>query len=102
MVPITACIYNGLDAAQIAEGTTAQRIFQQIGGAVGTVVMAIMLGSAGSAGTGGLSGQHAYALVFGLSCVILAAMILPLVYMTKPRIAEVTHSLIDRVSDCGL
>jgi EmrB/QacA subfamily drug resistance transporter len=76
MIPITACIYNGLDARQIAEGTTAQRIFQQIGAAVGTVVMAIILAGGGTC---------AYAIVFALSCVILIVMAAPLVSMTKSR-----------------
>jgi MFS family permease len=88
MVPITACIYTGLSARQIAEGTTAQRIFQQIGSAVGTVVMAVML----AANAGG-SGSHAYAAVFALSCLILAVMCVPLFYMAKTRKAAKQNPL---------
>jgi EmrB/QacA subfamily drug resistance transporter len=100
MVPITACIYTGLTPAQIAEGTTAQRIFQQIGAAVGTVVMAIMLSeqsssASGKSGAGALnSGIHflaapaSYQAVFALSCLILAVMAIPLYFMVKKEKTE--------------
>jgi hypothetical protein len=36
-------IYDGLDEKETAQGTTATRIFQQIGGAFGTALLAIVL-----------------------------------------------------------
>jgi MFS family permease len=43
MVPVMTTIYDGLDKKDIPQGTTATRIFQQIGGAFGTAVLAIIL-----------------------------------------------------------
>jgi EmrB/QacA subfamily drug resistance transporter len=41
-VPITASIYEGLKDEQISYGTITQRILQQIGGAFGTAILAIV------------------------------------------------------------
>ena len=43
MVPAMVTVYEGMDAKTVAQGTTAIRIFQQIGGAFGTAVFAILL-----------------------------------------------------------
>jgi len=42
-IPVMVSIYDGLTKEQAAHGTTATRIFQQIGGSVGTAVLAIIL-----------------------------------------------------------
>jgi EmrB/QacA subfamily drug resistance transporter len=42
-IPIMVSIYDGLTKEQVAHGTTATRIFQQIGGSIGTAVLAIIL-----------------------------------------------------------
>jgi len=42
-IPVMVSIYDGLTKEQAAHGTTATRIFQQIGGSVGTAVLAIVL-----------------------------------------------------------
>jgi len=42
-IPVMVSIYDGLTKEQVAHGTTATRIFQQIGGSVGTTVLAIIL-----------------------------------------------------------
>jgi len=42
-IPVMVSIYDGLTKEQVAHGTTATRIFQQIGGSVGTAVLAIIL-----------------------------------------------------------
>ena len=43
MVPGMTSVYNGLEKKDIPQGTTAMRIFQQIGGAFGTALLAIIL-----------------------------------------------------------
>jgi EmrB/QacA subfamily drug resistance transporter len=43
VVPIMVAIYDGLDLKDTAQGTTSMRIFQQIGGAFGTALLAILL-----------------------------------------------------------
>ena len=43
MVPGMTSVYNGLEKKDIPQGTTSMRIFQQIGGAFGTAVLAIIL-----------------------------------------------------------
>ena len=42
-IPVMVSIYDGLTKEQVAHGTTATRIFQQIGGSIGTAVLAIIL-----------------------------------------------------------
>jgi MFS family permease len=86
MVPITACVYTGLTPTQVSEGTTAQRIFQQIGGAVGTALMAIML----ACGLG-------YGWVYALCCLVLLIMLLPLRFMAGAKAATAPVAANDSV-----
>jgi len=51
LVPLTSALYVGLPRAAIPSATTGVRIFQQIGGALGTAVLAVILQHAMSHGT---------------------------------------------------
>jgi MFS family permease len=42
-VPVMVCIYDGLDTKDAAQGTVSSRMFMQIGSALGTAVLAIVL-----------------------------------------------------------
>ncbi|MDR0322221.1 MAG: DHA2 family efflux MFS transporter permease subunit [Treponema sp.] len=42
-VPVMVCIYEGLDTKDAAQGTVSSRMFMQIGSALGTAVLAIVL-----------------------------------------------------------
>ena len=44
LVPTTSAMYQGLPPAAVPPATTGIRIFQQVGGALGTAVLAVILG----------------------------------------------------------
>jgi len=52
LVPITTAAYIGLHHSDIPSATTGVRIYQQIGGALGTAILAVILQQAMHAGTG--------------------------------------------------
>jgi EmrB/QacA subfamily drug resistance transporter len=45
-VPVMVCIYDGLDTKDAAQGTVSSRMFMQIGSALGTAILAIVLSHA--------------------------------------------------------
>ena len=64
LVPVTTALYVGLPRDAIPSATTGVRIFQQIGGALGTAVLAVILAHSLPA-TGGPSGlAHAFEITF--------------------------------------
>jgi EmrB/QacA subfamily drug resistance transporter len=62
-IAMMVSIYDGLDAKEAAQGTTSMRIFQQIGGAFGTALLAIIL-SQGIAASGNADVSSAFSTVF--------------------------------------
>jgi hypothetical protein len=81
MIPVTTGVYDGLDKKDIPQGTTATRIFQQIGGAFGTAVLAIVL-SHGLAASGA-NMFSAFAKVFWWAAVFAAVSIVPVFFLKK-------------------
>lgn len=61
LVPVTTAVYAGLPSSAIASATTGVRIFQQVGGALGTAVLAVILQTS-LAGSADLA--HAFAITF--------------------------------------
>ena len=77
LVPVMTAVYVGLPQEAIPAATTGVRIFQQIGGALGTAVLAVILQHSLPAG-----GAHAFAITFtwvlGLTILaFLPALLLP-------------------------
>lgn len=71
VVPVTAALYVGLPREAIASATTGIRIFQQVGGASGTAVLAVILQTT-------LSFQITFAWVLGLTVLsFVPALLLP-------------------------
>jgi EmrB/QacA subfamily drug resistance transporter len=61
LIPITTAAYIGLPHSEIPSATTGVRIFQQVGGALGTAILAVILQHAISAA----AGPHGIADAFG-------------------------------------
>ena len=81
MVPLMTCVYDGLNKKDIPQGTTATRIFQQIGGAFGTAVLAIVLSHGLAA-----SGKNiviAYDQVFWWTALFALVSIIPVFFLNK-------------------
>jgi MFS family permease len=82
LVPITTAAYIGLPHSDIPSATAGVRIFQQIGGALGTAVLAVILQQALHAAPGPHGISHAFgttfAWVLGLTLLsIVPALLLP-------------------------
>ncbi|MDR3295721.1 MAG: multidrug efflux MFS transporter [Clostridiales Family XIII bacterium] len=86
-IAIMVAIYDGLDAKEAAQGTTAMRIFQQIGGAFGTALFAIIL-SHGLASPGNAHVSLAFAAVFWWSAGFAAVCAIPAICLNGKK-AEV-------------
>jgi MFS family permease len=76
VVPIMVAIYGGLDLKDTTQGTTSMRIFQQIGGAFGTALLAILL-SRGLAAITASDVSPAFTIVFWCSAALTAACTIP-------------------------
>jgi EmrB/QacA subfamily drug resistance transporter len=83
MVPVTTGVYDGLNKKDIPQGTTATRIFQQIGGAFGTAVLAIVLSHGLSASDANMFSP--FAKVFWWAAVFTAVSIAPIFFLHKKR-----------------
>ncbi|MCL1852274.1 MAG: multidrug efflux MFS transporter [Peptococcaceae bacterium] len=90
MVPVMTCVYDGLDKKDVPQGTTATRIFQQIGGAFGTAVLAIVL-SHGLSVADGASTLVAFNQVFGWSAVLVAVALVPVFFLRKKSYESVAQ-----------
>jgi EmrB/QacA subfamily drug resistance transporter len=64
LVPITTAAYIGLPHSEIPSATTGVRIFQQIGGALGTAILAVILQHAISANPDQRAITHAFGTTF--------------------------------------
>jgi EmrB/QacA subfamily drug resistance transporter len=70
MIPVMSAVYFGLSSVEIPRATSAVRIFQQIGGSLGTAVLAVVLASQlrGASAGGAMidvgAQAHAYAVAF--------------------------------------
>lgn len=87
LVPIMTGVYDGLDKKDVPQGTTATRIFQQIGGALGTAVLAIIL-SHDLAATNDANIFTAFNPVFWWSAVFAAVSIIPVFILAKKKTVE--------------
>jgi EmrB/QacA subfamily drug resistance transporter len=68
-IPVMSAAYTGLERAQIPRATSAVRIFQQVGGSLGTAVLAVVLthelaGSGGRSTSDVTAAAHAYGVSF--------------------------------------
>jgi len=84
MVPAMVAVYEGMDAKAVAQGTTATRIFQQIGGAFGTAIFAILL-SHGLANTNTDQIASAFNGAFWCSTVITIILFIPAMFLDKKK-----------------
>ena len=64
LVPTTSAVYQGLPPAAVPSATTGIRIFQQVGGALGTAVLAVILERSAAAAPGVDGLAHAFAITF--------------------------------------
>ncbi len=64
LVPVTTAVYAGLPREAIPSATTGVRIFQQIGGALGTAVLAVILAHSLTAGADPTGVGHAFEVTF--------------------------------------
>jgi MFS family permease len=87
LVPVMTSVYDGLDRKDIPQGTTATRIFQQIGSAFGTAVLAIIL-SHGLNVTDSASTLFAFNQAFWWSAVFAAVSIIPVFFLAKSKNME--------------
>jgi EmrB/QacA subfamily drug resistance transporter len=103
MIPVMTATYHGLRLEQIPRATTASRILQQIGGSLGTAVLAVVLadqirrhgGAAAAGALAGTSGGHGpvprwVAEAFGTTFwypVIFSALSIPLAFLIPNRLA---------------
>jgi hypothetical protein len=81
MIPVTTGVYDGLDKKDIPQGTTATRIFQQIGSAFGTAVLAIVLSHGLAVPDENMF--SAFARVFWLAAVFAAVSVVPVFFLKK-------------------
>jgi EmrB/QacA subfamily drug resistance transporter len=80
LVPITTAAYIGLPHSAIPSATTGVRIFQQIGGALGTAILAVILQQALARNPHAIAGAFstAFAWVLGLTALsFVPALLLP-------------------------
>jgi EmrB/QacA subfamily drug resistance transporter len=84
MVPGMTSVYSGLEQKDIPQGTTAMRIFQQIGGAFGTAVLAIIL-SHGLINSGDANIFPAFSQVFWWSSAFTAVSFIPVLGLVEKR-----------------
>jgi EmrB/QacA subfamily drug resistance transporter len=77
-------IYDGLDEKETAQGTTATRIFQQIGGAFGTALLAIVL-SHRLAAVGSADAFEAFSTVFWWAAAFTAISVIPAICLNGKR-----------------
>jgi MFS family permease len=81
MVPAMSVIYEGLDEKGVAQATTSTRIFQQIGGAFGTALLAIMLShSMANSGEG-----NAFFTPFLWASIFTAALVVPTLMLESKK-----------------
>jgi EmrB/QacA subfamily drug resistance transporter len=83
-VPVMTCVYDDLDLKETAQGTTSMRIFQQIGGALGTAVLAIVLSHA-LAQAGAADAVAAYNTAYWWSVGMTAACALPALLLSGKK-----------------
>jgi len=83
-VAIMVAIYDGLDVKEAAQGTTAMRIFQQIGAAFGTALLAIIL-SHRFAALGDADVSSAFGTVFWWSTAFAAICAIPAICLNGKR-----------------
>jgi MFS family permease len=82
LVPVMSGIYSGLDKKDVPQGTTATRIFQQIGSASGTAALAIILSHDLAAATDA-NIFAAFDPVFWWSAAFAAVSVIPVFFITK-------------------
>jgi EmrB/QacA subfamily drug resistance transporter len=100
MIPTMTATYHGLRHDQIPRATTTSRILQQIGGSIGTAVLAVVLatqirsqagaGGEAAAASGGGPGTHWLATAFGTTFwlpVIFSVLSVPLAFLIPSRLA---------------
>ncbi|MCL2887762.1 MAG: multidrug efflux MFS transporter [Elusimicrobia bacterium] len=85
MVPAMVSVYEGMDDKAVAQGTTATRIFQQIGGAFGTAALAILL-QHWLAGAKAGEITSAFDNVFWFSAALAAVLIIPAMLRQKKQL----------------
>jgi len=84
-IPVMVSIYDGLTKEQVAHGTTATRIFQQIGGSIGTAVMAIILQNHMPANADAEMMGKAFNTVFFWSIVFAVISIIPAMFLPMKK-----------------
>ncbi|ROQ36594.1 EmrB/QacA subfamily drug resistance transporter [Frondihabitans sp. PhB188] len=78
MIPIMSVGFTGLDRAEIPHGSTITRLAQQLGGAFGTAVLAVVLAEASSSASPAAAFQHAFWWAIGFTALgMIVAVILP-------------------------
>jgi hypothetical protein len=85
MIAVMSSSYDGLTPAQIPHASSATRIVQQVGGAFGASVLAVILTSAAASGT---PGQAGLAAAFGQAfwwCLAFTALALPPALLLRGR-----------------
>ncbi|WP_232303909.1 MDR family MFS transporter [Pseudofrankia sp. DC12] len=100
MIPTMTATYHGLRHDQIPRATTTSRILQQIGGSIGTAVLAVVLatqirshsgaGGVATAASGGGDGPAWLATAFGTTFwlpVIFSVLSVPLAFLIPKRLA---------------
>ncbi|MDR3271336.1 MAG: multidrug efflux MFS transporter [Peptococcaceae bacterium] len=92
-VPIMVAIYDGLDLKYAAQGTTSMRIFQQIGGAFGTALLAIIL-SHNLAAITASDVSPAFTIVFWCSAAFTAACAVPALCLNSKKKAAAKKVLL--------
>ncbi|MDR3240468.1 MAG: multidrug efflux MFS transporter [Clostridiales bacterium] len=93
VVPIMVAIYDGLDLKYTAQGTTSMRIFQQIGGAFGTALLAIIL-SHNLAAIAANDVSPAFTIVFWCSAAFTAACAIPALCLNSKKKADAKEVLL--------
>lgn len=74
LVPVLTAGYHGLGQEDIPRATTAVRIFQQVGGSLGTAILAVVLQHALVANPGNVSGAFGDAFTWTLGLTAIAAL----------------------------
>ncbi|QAY66928.1 MDR family MFS transporter [Paenibacillus protaetiae] len=83
LIPIMVSAYEGLRKEQIPHASISTRIFQTIGGAFGSAVLATVIAHQLTGGTAAHSIAHAYQLAFWWSAGFTAASFLPAIFLAN-------------------
>jgi MFS family permease len=94
MTPLMATVYTGLKPTEIAHGTIASRIFQQVGGAFGVALMAIVVEN--------VAGRGGFIVAFLISVDILIVSLLPTILLRKPVAKTAAEEIEKSVDDAPL